>query len=135
LAHCLDVLKLLSSVILASIKMSIPPEILELVDRLTEKLNYIERQANIGLALASHLVERFPNNATLISLSAKVGNGLFFVSSFRNRIKSIVEGISGNNLSVKVVQQAGEDLSEMWGRIFECKMMASRSVSVLEDLQ
>lgn len=115
--------------------MSIPPEIIELVDRLTDELNYIERQANMGLALASRLLERFPNNATLIGLSANVGNILFFVSSFRNRLDRIIGEISGNNISIMVMQEAGEELSEMWGRVQECKIMLSRSVSVLEDLQ
>jgi hypothetical protein len=115
--------------------MTIPPEISRLVEQLTAELDLIEQQANLGLALASQLLQRFPNNARLIGLSANVGNGLFFVSSFRSRIKSIIGGISGKNVSIEAIGQAGEDLSEMWGRIFECKMTVSRSVSILEDLQ
>ena len=115
--------------------MTIPPEISRLVEQLTDELDRIEQQANMGLALASQLLERFPNNVTLISLSANVGNGLFFVDSFRSRIKRIIGEISGNGVSIEAIQQAGQDLSEMWGRIFECKMTVSRSVSILEDLQ
>jgi hypothetical protein len=115
--------------------MTIPPEILRLVEQLTDELDRIEQQANLGLALASQLLQRFPNNARLIGLSANVGNIVFFVSSFRNRIERIIGEISGNNVSMRVMQEAGEELSEMWGRVQECKMMLGRSVSVLEDLQ
>jgi hypothetical protein len=115
--------------------MTIPPEISRLVEQLTAELDRIEQQANRGQALASQLLQRFPNNARLIGLSANVGNILFFVSSFRNRIDRIIGEISGNNISIQVMQEAGEEFSEMWGRVQECKMMLSRSVSVLEDLQ
>jgi hypothetical protein len=115
--------------------MTIPPEISRLVEQLTDELDRIEQQANLGLALASQLLQRFPNNARLVGLSANVGNVLFFVSSFRNRIERIIGEISGANVSIRAMQEAGEELSEVWGRVQECKMMLSRSVSVLEDLQ
>ena len=115
--------------------MTITPEILSLVEQLIQELDRIEQQANEGLVLARQLLERFPNNERLIGLSANVGNGLFFVDSFRNRIESIIQKISGNNISIEVIQKAGEELSEIWGRILECKMTVSRSVGILEDLQ
>jgi hypothetical protein len=115
--------------------MTVPPDILSLIEQLTQELDRIEQQANKGLAIASQLLEPFPDNARLISLSANVRNGLFFVDSFRNRIKSIIQKISGNNISIKAIQEAGEELSEIWGRILECKMSVNRSVSLLEDLQ
>ena len=115
--------------------MTIPPEVLGLVEQLIQELDRIEQQANEGLAKARQLLERFPNNARLIGLSANLGNVLFFVSSFRNRIERIIGGISETNVSIEAIQEAGEELSEMWGRVQECKMILSRSVSILEDLQ
>ena len=115
--------------------MTIPPEILSLVEQLIQELDRIEQQANEGLAIASQLLERFPDNQKLIGLSANVGNGLFFVSNFRNRIESIIRRISGINVSIDAIEEAGEELSEIWGRILECKMIVSRSVDILEDLQ
>ncbi len=115
--------------------MTIPPEILGLVEQLTQELDCIEQQANEGLVLARQLLERFPNNARLIGLSANVGNGLFFVDSFRNRIESIIGRISGINVSIDAIEEAGEELSEIWGRILECKIIVSRSVNILEALQ
>jgi hypothetical protein len=90
--------------------MTIPPEISRLVEQLTSELDLIEQQANLGLALASQLLQRFPNNVRLIGLSANVGNVLFFVSSFRNRIDRIIGEISGANVSIRAIQEAGEEL-------------------------
>lgn len=115
--------------------MSIPPEILSLVEQLIQELDRIEEQANKGIAIANQLLERFPDNARLIGLSANVGNGLFFVDSFRNRIESIIGNISGTNVSSEAIGEAGEELSGFWGRILECKMIVTRSVGILEDLQ
>lgn len=77
-------------------KMTIPPKLLKLVEQLTNELERTEQQANKGLSLASQLLERFPNNARLIGLSANLGNVLFFVSSFRNWIESRIGEISGS---------------------------------------
>jgi hypothetical protein len=115
--------------------MSIPPEILELVEQLTDELDHIELQANEGLVLASQLLELFSNNARLIGLFANLNNILFFVSSFRNRIENIITRVSENNLAIKTIQETGEELSEMWGRIQECKIAVNRSVNILKGLQ
>ena len=115
--------------------MTIPPEILSLVEQLIQELDRIEQQANEGLAIASQLLELFPDNARLIGLSANLGNVLFFVDSFRNRTESIIQRISGTTVSSDAIQEAGEELSEIWGRILECKITVSRSVGILEDLQ
>ncbi|KJH69926.1 hypothetical protein [Aliterella atlantica] len=115
--------------------MTIPPEILSLVEQLNQQLDSIDEQANEGLAIAIQLLERFPNNARLIGLSANLGNILFFVYSFRNRIEGITERISGITASNNAIREAGEELSEIWGRVLECKIIVDRSVVVLKDLQ
>ena len=120
----------LLGICLVSIKMTIPPEILSLVEQSIQELDRIEQQANEGLAISSQLLERFPDNARLIGLSANLGNVLFFVSSFRNRIESIIRRISGTTVSNDAIGEAGEELSEIWGRILECKITVSRSVGV-----
>jgi hypothetical protein len=114
--------------------MTIPPEISSLVEQLTEELDRIEQQANEGLNIASQLLERFPDNARLIGLSANLGNVIFFVDSFRTRIENIIGNISGANVSSETIGEAGKELSEFWGRILECKMSVDRSVAILEDL-
>ncbi|WP_019499516.1 hypothetical protein [Pseudanabaena sp. PCC 6802] len=115
--------------------MSIPPEILALAQQLTDELDRIELQANKGLVLVSQFLERFPDDARLISLSVRVGNGLFFVDGFRNRIESIIESVSDPNVSIEAIQLAGEELSEFWGRTLECKIVVNRAMNILESLQ
>lgn len=115
--------------------MTIPPEIVRLVKQLVNELNEIEQQAERGLIVARQLLERFPNNARLIGLSTNLGNVLFSVDSFRNRIENIIQKTSGNDVSIDAIQQAGEELSEFWGRIQECKITVNRSVGILEGLQ
>ena len=115
--------------------MTIPPEILGLIEQLTDELDRIEQQANEGLAIASQLLERFPNNARLIGLSANLGNVLFFVDNFRNRIEDIFQNISGVNVSREAIQEAGEELSAVWGRMLERKMRVKRSVGIWAGVQ
>jgi hypothetical protein len=115
--------------------MNIPPEILNLVQQLTNDLDIIENRANQGLIIASQLLEHFPNNTSLINLSANLGNGLFFANSFRTRIESIIQAISSQNEAISSIQQAGEDLSEITGRVLECRMTVDRAASILEDLR
>jgi hypothetical protein len=115
--------------------MTVPPEILALIEQSTQELDRIEQQANEGLVSTRQLLERFPNNVRLISLSANLGNVLFFVDSFRNRIENMVQNLSGTTATSEAIQAAGEELSEFWGRILECRMSVNKSVSILEDLQ
>lgn len=114
--------------------MTIPPQILGLVEQLTRELGNIEQQANRGLGVTRQLLERFPDNLRLISLSASLGNVIFFVDSFRNRIEGIIQKISVANISTEAIQEAGEELSEIWGRVLECKMTVNKTISTLEKL-
>ena len=50
-------------------------------------------------------------------------------------VRNIIESISGADVPIETIQAAGEELSEFWGRILECKMVVSRSVNILEGLQ
>jgi hypothetical protein len=115
--------------------MTIPPEILELAEQLRKELDGIEKQANEGLAIATHLLDHFPNNASLIILFSNLGNIIFFVSGFRQRIESLTQKIHRNSTSIEAVQEVVEELSEMWGRMLECKMTVHRSVDHLRALQ
>ena len=115
--------------------MTISPEIQILVDRLNQELNQIEQQAREGLDIARRLLDRFPDNVRLIGLTATLANSLFFVDNFRTRIQTTLEQISATDTSPEAIQEAGEDLSEFLGRIFESKMLVSRTTAILEDLR
>jgi hypothetical protein len=115
--------------------MNSPSSISHLVQQITNELDFIEHRANWGLAIACQLLEQFPSNTTLIGLSANLGNGLFFTHSFKTRIDTMIQGFSMQPSSTESVQQLGEELSEILGRVLECKMTVDRSVSILERLQ
>jgi hypothetical protein len=115
--------------------MSVPPEIVALIEQLNQELKQSEQLAVNGLNLVKSILSRFPDNARMIELFAVLTNVLLFVEISRRRIQFTVDTISSPMLSAEVIQEAGEDLAEMLGRVLENKMLVSRTVAVLEDLQ
>jgi hypothetical protein len=115
--------------------MSVPPEIDSLIERLNQELSQSEQLVINGINLVKLILSRFPDNARMIELFAVLTNVLLFVEITRRRIQFTVDTISSPNLSSEVLQEAGEDLSEMLGRVLENKMLTSRTVAILEDLQ
>ncbi|MCL1466264.1 hypothetical protein [Argonema galeatum] len=115
-------------------KITIPSEIQALIDRLNQELAQIEREATEGLNLARPILSRFPDNVILIGSFATLNNALFFVDNSRRRIQITVESISPENVPASVIQEAGEDLAELQGRIMEAKIRVSRIVNRLENL-
>lgn len=59
--------------------MTIPSEIEDLVNRLNQELDRIERDASEGSNIIRSLFLRFPDNVTLIGLFATLSNSLLFV--------------------------------------------------------
>jgi hypothetical protein len=115
--------------------MPVPPEIDSLIERLNQELGQSEQLAINGINLVKLILSRFPDNARMIELFAVLTNVLLFVEITRRRIQFTVDTISSPNLSSEVIQEAGEDLSEMLGRVLENKMLTNRTVAILEDLQ
>jgi hypothetical protein len=115
--------------------MSVPPKIADLIEQLNLELSQVEQLAMNGLKLVKLILSRFPDNARMIELFAVLTNVLLFVEISRRRIQFTVDTISSPNLSAEVIQEAGEDLAEMLGRVLENKMLAGRIVAILEDLQ
>jgi len=114
--------------------MTISSEIQALIERLNQELAQIEREATDGLNLATPILSRFPDNVILIGSFATLNNALFFVDNSRRRIQITVESISPENVPASVIQEAGEDLAELQGRILEAKIRVSRIVKRLENL-
>jgi hypothetical protein len=115
--------------------MPVPSEIASLIEQLNQELSQCEQLALSGLNLARLILSRFPDNARMIELFAVLTNILLFVEISKRRIQFTVDTISSSNLSPEVIQEAGEDLGEMLGRVLENKILAIRIVTVLESLQ
>ena len=120
---------------MGEIKLTIPSEILALVDRLNQELAEIERKATEGINIGRSLFFRFSENVTLIGLFATLSNALLFVETSRIRIRFTVESISQRNVAAEVIQEAGEDLAELLGRTVETKVLVGTVMRRLENLQ
>ena len=115
--------------------MTVPPEINSLVENLDRQLEEINREATIGQNLARIILDRFPNNASLVQFFATFSNALLFVEVERRRIKSIIENISLlNEVTDESIKEVGEDLAAETGRILETKSLIVNLKQRLEDL-
>jgi hypothetical protein len=113
--------------------MPIPSEIQGLIDRLNRELDETERDAIAGLNLVTQRLSLFPENEILMQFFAALSNILFFVEINRSRISNLVEQISPNDVPAQVIQDAGEDLGLILGRVLEAKMNANQLKTRLED--
>lgn len=113
--------------------MPLPPEISPLIDRLSQELEETESAASTGLNLLRPILSRFPDNATLIQFFAYFNTALFFTVDSRRRIQITVESISLADVTREEIQEAGEDLGNLLGRVLEVKINAIRLKSRLEN--
>lgn len=115
--------------------MSLPSELLNLVERLNQELNRIKAEATEGIRLANAILNRFPDNFVVIQLLAFLNASLFFVETSQRQIQTRLEDISASDLTDEVIREAGEDLSIELGRVLETKIRVSYIRSRLENLQ
>jgi hypothetical protein len=114
--------------------MTIPSEILALIDRLYQELNETEQELISGLNRVRPLLSIFPDNNLLMGYFSYFNNVLFFIDSSRRRIQSIIETIEPADAQEELIQEAGEDLGEQLGRVIEAKMGVRRIMDTLEEL-
>lgn len=113
--------------------MPIPSEIQALIDRINRELDETERDAIAGLNLVRQRLSLFPENEILMQFFGALSNILFFVEINRGRISNLVEQISPNDVPSQVVQDAGEDLGLILGRVLEAKINANQLKTRLEN--
>ncbi|MDJ0713953.1 MAG: hypothetical protein QNJ54_07010 [Prochloraceae cyanobacterium] len=70
----------------------------------------------------------------MIQLLAILNNSLLFRDNTRRHIQITLDSISSPYVADEIIQEAGEDLGELLGRVLETKMLVSRAVGILEDL-
>ena len=114
--------------------MPIPAEIIALVERLNRDLNEIEQEAIQGLNRARAKLSRFPDNTSLIQIFASLNNALLFVEISRRQVQAAINTISPTTVSLEAVQEVGEDLAALLGRVLETKMLVSRILTRLENI-
>ena len=114
--------------------MTIPTELLATITKLNQELNEIEHEATRGLEIIRSLLPLFFDNLVLIQLLSTLNNSLLFRDNTRRRIQITLDSISLPYVTDEIIQEAGEDLGELLGRVLETKMLVSRAVGILEDL-
>lgn len=114
--------------------MSLPPQILETIEKLNQELDIIESEANKGLEIVRVLLPLFYENPILIQLLSTLNNSLLFRDNVKRRIQMTIDSISPPQIPSEIVQAAAEDLGELLGRALETKMLVMRAVKILEDL-
>ena len=113
--------------------MPIPQEIQALVDQLNLELNQIEQETKEGLNLVRELLSRFFSNAILTQYFAYLNTALIFVKTSRGQIQTTVETLSSTDVLDEVIQDAGQDLSTLLGRVLEVKLKIVGLVERLEE--
>ncbi|MCT7953228.1 hypothetical protein NG798_25860 [Ancylothrix sp. C2] len=115
--------------------MAIPSEIIALLERLNQELEQAEQDATEGLSLVRQRLSRFPTNVLLLQIFGALNNIILFVEIYRGRIQSIEARISSENTSTEILQEAGEDLGAILGRVLEVKINAWNLKNRLENGQ
>lgn len=115
--------------------MYLPPELTALVERLDGELDRLETDAREAIDLGTGLLNRFPDNFTLIQLVAFLNTSLFYADRARNQLRDRVESIDRSEPNPATIQEAGEDLSIELGRILETRIRVTRVKNRLESLR
>ena len=116
--------------------MQIPPELDAVIEQLNQELNQAEQEATAGLNLAKAILERFPNNFTLIQVFAYLNSISLLVATDRKRINTIVENLSETDETTdEEIQETGEILATQLGRVLEAKIAVIEIRNRLNNLQ
>ncbi|MFB2919429.1 hypothetical protein [Aerosakkonema funiforme] len=118
---------------LKALPMAIPSEIVALIERLNQELNETEQEAIKGVNIVRQGLSFFPNNVTLTRYFAYFNNALFLVEVFRRRIQSAIATISPENVTDEEIQETGEDLGEILGRVLETKIGIRGIIRIFEE--
>jgi hypothetical protein len=113
--------------------MTIPSEIIALIERLNNELNQMDREATEGLNRARLKLGVYPDNNVLIQLFATLNNYVLFGEIVRRRIDYSRLILATDTVTNEQIQEIGEDLSELLGRVLEGKIIVNRAKSQLEN--
>lgn len=113
--------------------MTIPAPLIALIEQLNQELNLIEQEAQQGLELVRSQLERFPDNYILVQLFGILNNYVLFVEISRRRIAYDTLILQSARITEEQIQNAGEDLAELLGRIIDSKIAVNQVKTRLEN--
>ena len=115
--------------------MAVPPEIESLTLQINQILEETEQQTINGLALTRQILDRFPENTLLIQFFAYLNSILLFAQTNKAQTKTILNELSTPDVTIDEIQEAGEDLGTILGRVLETKVRLERIIERLEILR
>lgn len=115
--------------------MPIPSTLRTLIDQLNQEFNQTEQEATDGLKLVRELLSRFPDNAILIQFFAYLNSALIFVDTYKRQTQNTINVLLAVDVTAEELQEAGEDLGSILGRVLETKIEVMRTIARLQSLQ
>lgn len=113
--------------------MPVPPRIANLIEQLHQEINQIEQVVTEGLRIARLELNNYPDNSLLIQVYASLNNYLVFIEISRRRIDYSQVIVATETVTEIQIQEAGEMLSEILGRVLEAKIVVDRIKNRLEN--
>lgn len=102
--------------------MPVPDSLQDLIDRLTLELNETESLVNRELELLQPLLNLFVTNNAVIRYVAYFNNVRFFIEITRRKLQASIDALSFDRVASTEIQETGEELSELFGRVLETKI-------------
>jgi hypothetical protein len=115
--------------------MPLPSELTALVERIDREIDLVESDAREAIEIGIDLLNRFPDNFTLIQLVAFLNTGLFYTDRARKQLQERLESVERSEPTLAILQEAGEDLSIELGRILETRIRVMWVKNRLESLR
>ena len=85
--------------------------------------------------MVRQILEQFPNNALLVQFFAYLSSVLLYVETYKRQVDTILEQLSANDVTLTEIQEAGEDLGAILGRVLETKIRVERIIDRWETLR
>ena len=115
--------------------MPIPSEIQDLIEQLNQELAETDTDTTQGLNLVRPLLSQFPDNARMIQFFAFFNNILLFGEISRRRIQVACGRLEVPDATAEEIQDVGEELGTLLGRVIESKIAVREINRNLEELQ
>lgn len=72
------------------------------------------------------MLSSFPENIILTQYFAAFSSMLLFVETYRERVETTIINLSTANMNAEEIQEVGEELATLLGRVLEAKINVNR---------
>jgi hypothetical protein len=113
--------------------MTLSSNLNSLVAQINNELNNLDRELTQAIELVRERIALFPDNVISIQIYALLNNYALFAENTRRRIQETLQYLTiSKSPSDQDIKEAGEDLSEQLGQLFEAKIVVSNIKTRLE---